>query len=85
MAAMEKDNPFITRASNTSKAIQGLDSVRDDFGAQQRYDEASECSEDSSEHSHEIDDVVKQDMDKLENIFHDIGFKFRMIDRIGEG
>ena len=82
---MDKDNPFITRASNTSNALHGLDSVHADSVAQQRYDEGSECSEDSSEHSPEIDDVVKQDMGKLENIFHDIGFKFRMIDRIGEG
>ena len=82
---MDKDNPFITRTLNTNDALHGLDSVHDDCVAQRDYDEDSECSEASSEHSPEIDEVVKQDMDKLENIFQDIGFKFRMIDRIGEG
>ncbi|KAL8794541.1 MAG: hypothetical protein Q9195_002876 [Heterodermia aff. obscurata] len=75
---MEKDNPFITRPLNTSNALHGLDSVHDDCVAHQHYDEDSD---DSAEDSPEIDAVVKQDMDKLENIFHDIGFKFRMIDR----
>lgn len=82
---MDKGNPFIAHASNISNAVHGLNSVRDDFVAQQDYGEDSECSEASSEHSPEIDDVVRQDMDQLENIFHDIGFKFRLIDRIGEG
>ena len=82
---MDKDNPFITYASNTRNARHDLDSVHADFVPQQHYHEDSECSDDSSEHSPEIDDVVRQDMDKLENIFHDIGLKFRMIDRIGEG
>lgn len=45
----------------------------------------SQCSDDSLEGRSDIDDVVKEDMSKLENIFHDMGFKFRMIDRIGEG
>ena len=82
---MDKDNPFTAHASNISNAVHDLNSIPDDFVTQQDYGEDSECSEASSEHSPEIDDVVRQDMDRLENIFHEIGFKFRMIDRIGEG
>ena len=45
---------------------------------------SSECSESSSD-SYEIDDTVMLEMHNLEDIFQNMGFSFRMIDRIGEG
>lgn len=52
---------------------------------QQGYYESSECSYSSEEHPDEVDPAVREDMDKLEDVFFSKGFKFRMIDRIGEG
>ena len=45
----------------------------------------SDDSEDSLEHPTEVDRIVQEDMSKLERVFDSMGFKFRMIDRIGEG
>lgn len=47
--------------------------------------EGSEASEAPSESEHEVNEAVLEDMAKLENTFDEIGLKFRMIDRIGEG
>lgn len=46
---------------------------------------SSECSESSSNSYGEIDDTVMLEMQNLEDMFQDMGFNFRMIDRIGEG
>ena len=46
---------------------------------------SSECSESSSNSYGEIDDTVLIEMHNLEHIFKNMGLKFRMIDRIGEG
>lgn len=51
----------------------------------EEFSEGSELSEASSESEHDVDEVVLEDMAKLENTFDEIGLKFRMIDRIGEG
>lgn len=81
---MDEDNPFITHALKTSNIVQGLAPGHEEHEQQDDY-ESSECSQDSQEGSPEIDDSVREDMSRLENIFHNMGFKFRMIDRIGEG
>lgn len=47
--------------------------------------EGSELSEVPSESEHRVDEAVLKDMANLENTFDEIGLKFRMIDRIGEG
>lgn len=46
---------------------------------------SSECSDDYPESQGEIDESVMQEMAKLEDVFDEMGLKFRMIDRIGEG
>ncbi|CAO1602747.1 Cell division control protein 7 [Xanthoria calcicola] len=48
------------------------------------YDQ-SEDSEESEEPYQEVGELVKEEMSKLEGIFHAKGLKFRMIGRIGEG
>ena len=47
--------------------------------------DSSECSDDYPESQGEIDESVMQEMAKLEDVFDEMGLKFRMIDRIGEG
>ena len=47
--------------------------------------EGSECSEGSADSEYAVDETVKQEMAKLEDTFREIGMKFRMIARIGEG
>ena len=47
--------------------------------------EDSENSEESDREYGEISDAAREEMTKLERIFQKKGFKFRMIDRIGEG
>ena len=45
----------------------------------------SESSDQSSESQEDIDESVLQEMADLEETFHGMGLKYRMIDRIGEG
>jgi len=82
---MEEENPFVTHQPKPDGCIPDLtlDEVEDD--EQQEYYESSDGSESSSESLAEIEPAVREDMDKLEDTFHDMGLKFRMIDRIGEG
>ena len=47
--------------------------------------EDSGCTGEYSESEHEVDELVTEELAKLENTFEEIGLKFRMIDRIGEG
>ncbi|KAL8701917.1 MAG: hypothetical protein Q9224_000271 [Gallowayella concinna] len=47
--------------------------------------EHSDESEDSEEPFEEISELAREEMSKLEDIFHAKGLRFRMIDRIGEG
>lgn len=82
---MDEDNPFVTHARRTSNTVRGSVPGHEEHEEQQDDYESSECSQDSQEGSPEIDDSVREDMSRLENIFHNMGFKFRMIDRIGEG
>lgn len=75
---MDEDNPFVT-------GVPRNDASHNEIEEPQEYHESSDCSDSSSESPQEIDDVVREDMGKLESIFDNMGFKFRMIDRIGEG
>ena len=82
---MDEDNDIETRVRNDDVTADNPSPDVDDGEAQQSYYESSNDSETFSENSSQVDVVVREDMGKLENIFHDMGFKFRMIDRIGEG
>ena len=58
-----------------------MDEYDDDSDAQ----EGSECSEASAESEYAVDETVSQEMARLEDTFREIGMRFRMIARIGEG
>lgn len=47
--------------------------------------EGSECSKGSAESEYAVDETVREEMTKLEDTFREIGMRFRMIARIGEG
>lgn len=82
---MEEENPFVTHQPRPDGGIPDLTPHKAENNEQQEYYETSDGSESSSESLAEIDPAVREDMDKLEDVFHDMGLKFRMIDRIGEG
>ena len=86
-------NPFLTgtghaRATALSEKL-GLSppsrQIDEDIQDGEESSEHSESSEELSEGEHEVDESVLEEMAKLENTFQEIGLKFRMIDRIGEG
>ena len=79
---MEEDYPFVSYPSKLDNPYPVPDLMPDNVedGEQQENYESSD-----SESPTGIDRAVQEDMDKLEEIFHDIGLRFRMIDRIGEG
>ena len=58
-----------------------MDEYEDDLDAR----EDSECSEASAESEYVVDETVSQEMARLEDTFREIGMRFRMIARIGEG
>ena len=76
---MDGNNPLATGVPKSKSAA-----YRENEELQE-YSESSDCSDSSSEKPRDIDAVIREDMRKLECIFHSMGFKFRMIDRIGEG
>jgi len=82
---MEEENPFVTNQPKLDGCIPNLtpDEAEDD--EQEEHYDSSEGSESSSGSLAEIDPAVREDMGKLEDTFHNMGLKFRMIDRIGEG
>lgn len=86
-------NPFLT-----SKHLAPSDNLSHESGTSpgSQYDtdeyeegldarEGSECSEGSAESEYAVDEAVRDEMNKLENTFREIGMRFRMIARIGEG
>ena len=86
-------NPFLT-----SKHLAPSDNLTHELGTgpgsqydTDEYEEAldaregSECSEGSAESEYAVDETVREEMTNLENTFREIGMKFRMIARIGEG
>lgn len=89
-------NPFLTGtdlapATSLSQKLGLSPGSRYELGGDQagqeeeEYSEASEHSDGSSESEREVGESVLEDMARLENTFEEIGLKFRMIDRIGEG
>ena len=83
-----EDNPFITDPHKRQSQRVGLDhNLRkefDDDDEEQSYSDGSDGSESSEEHA-VIEDSVREEMVKLEQMFKGMGLKYRMIDRIGEG
>ncbi|KAL8823234.1 MAG: hypothetical protein Q9191_006049 [Dirinaria sp. TL-2023a] len=77
----EEENPFVTHPPKRANAELIPGYAQDE---QQLY-ESSEESESSIESPVEVNETVREDMCKLEEVFVDMGLKFRMIDRIGEG
>lgn len=57
----------------------------DEYGEGEDDQESSDCSEGSAESEYAVDETVREDMARLEDTFREIGMKFRMIARIGEG
>lgn len=86
-------NPFLTSkhlapANSTSQEMGSnprsqYDTDEDEEGEDEQ--EGSECSEGSAESEYAVDETVREEMTKLEDTFREIGMKFRMIARIGEG
>ena len=48
-------------------------------------EQSSELSDDESNGDGEVEPSVRDDMVKLEGVFHTMGYRYRMINRIGEG
>ena len=86
-------NPFLTSkhlapSGNLSKELaanSGSQLDKDIFEEHSDESEDSECSEGSEESEYAVDETVKKEMAKLEDTFREIGMRFRMIARIGEG
>ena len=87
-------NPFLTGERVASNSFASMFELGHEHGPQDETDEleegedeqeGSECSEDSAESEYAVDETVREEMAKLEDTFREIGMKFRMIARIGEG
>ena len=87
-----EENPFLTgklapsdnlsHQLGTSPGSQyGTDEYEGGLDAQ----EGSESSEESADSEYAVDETVREEMTKLEDTFREIGMRFRMIARIGEG
>ena len=78
----------LTSATNPSKELRsgaGSQYDADEHEASEDAQEGSECSEGSAESEYAVDQTVKEEMDRLEDTFRELGMRFRMIARIGEG
>ena len=88
-----EDNIFLTNkpsapSDNLSPglaAIPGSQYDMDEYDDDSDAREGSECSETSAESEYAVDEPVSQEMARLEETFREIGLRFRMIARIGEG
>ena len=88
-----EENPFLTSknlmpANNLSHELRCRSRSQyetDEYEDGEDEQEGSECSDESAESEYAVDDTVKEEMAKLEDTFREIGMKFRMIARIGEG
>ena len=87
-------NPFLTGERVAPNSFTSMFKLGHEHGPQDETDEleegedeqeGSECSEDSVESEYAVDETVREEMAKLEDTFREIGMKFRMIARIGEG
>lgn len=86
-------NPFLTSkhlapADNLNHELRsspGSQYDMDEYEDGEDEQEGSECSDRSAESEYAVDETVRTEMAKLEDTFREIGMKFRMIARIGEG
>lgn len=86
-------NPFITskhltpanKLSHKLASSPGSQYDTDEYEEGEDEQEGSECSEESAESEYAVDETVREDMASLEDTFREIGMRFRMIARIGEG
>ena len=82
---MEDDNPFVTHARKRDNAGLVPELIPGYTEDEQQIYESSDESNSSAESQVEVNEGVREDMCKLEEVFLSMGLKFRMIDRIGEG
>lgn len=88
-----EQNIFLTSkslasANNPSNELRSGASSQYDTDEQEESEdgqEGSECSEGSAESEYAVDQTVREEMDRLEDTFRELGMRFRMIARIGEG
>lgn len=89
-----EDNPFLTGTSlapvTTLSGKLGLSpgaryEVQGDEEGQRVSEDFQPSEAFSDDDELEVDESVQEEMAKLEDAFEEIGLKFRMIDRIGEG
>ncbi len=88
-----EENPFLTSknltpANNLSHELRCRSRSHhetDEYKDGEDEQEGSECSDESAESEYAVDDTVREEMARLEDTFREIGMKFRMIARIGEG
>ncbi|KAL6721201.1 Cell division control protein 7 [Lecanora helva] len=87
-----ESDPFLTGtgqapATALSQKLGLSPTSQQDPGGNHHGEGASQKSESESlsENENEVDQAVLEEMAKLESTFNEIGLKFRMIDRIGEG
>ncbi|CAF9938804.1 MAG: hypothetical protein ALECFALPRED_007851 [Alectoria fallacina] len=86
-------DPFLTSkhlapANNSSHGLgssPGSQYGTDEYEEGEDEQEGSECSEGSAESEYAVDETVRAEMTRLEDTFREIGMRFRMIARIGEG
>ncbi|KAL8706215.1 MAG: hypothetical protein Q9201_000721 [Fulgogasparrea decipioides] len=84
------DNPLASQSrrqefQDTDEGLDFTSNVDVVDGHHDNVYEGTEVSEESQEEYVEVNEAVKEEMTKLENIFQAKGLKFRVIDRIGEG
>lgn len=88
MASATENNPFNGAVVAKEPGVSpGDHSEREEEEVDQNEElsAGSERSGSGSESELEVDESVREDMDRLGDTFDELGFKFRMIDRIGEG
>ena len=79
-----RDSPFYEELEVTESLDDAQPEVTDGDEASDQ-EQSSEVSESDAEGHEQIDPIVKEDMLKLEDVFHDMGYRYRMMNRIGEG
>ena len=93
MVPIAEKNPFLTskhlapsdNLSHELESVPGSQYETDEYEEDWDAREDSECSERSAESEYAVDETVREEMTRLEDTFREIGMKFRMIARIGEG
>ena len=70
-----------------SSSFRGIQSATHKYASEETEGRASnsEVPEGESEYEEEVDESVREDMNKLEDTFPGISDRFRLVNRIGEG